>query len=123
MRFRGDRLTFLDVLLVVALVVLPVWVLVRRHSLPHEHRAVEVRLGNRLYGAYPLERDALIQVADKMTVEIRSGRVRVRESNCPKGICRHAGWRSTPGSTIICLPNRIVITITGQGQEYDAETR
>ncbi|MEO0078310.1 MAG: NusG domain II-containing protein [candidate division WOR-3 bacterium] len=123
MRLRVDRLTFLDVLLVVSLVVLPVWALVRRHSSPRDHLAVEIRLGNRLYGAYPLERDALIQVADRMTVEIRAGSVRVRESNCPKGICRHTGWRSTPGSTIICLPNRIVITITGQGQEYDVETR
>lgn len=112
----------MDVLLAVLLAALPVWALVRRHASQRVGQTVEIRLNNRLYGVYPLECDALVRVADRMTVEIRGGRVRVRESDCPKGICRHAGWRSNPGSTIICLPNRIAITITGQNPDHDAET-
>ncbi len=119
---RLDRLTVSDVLLVVLLVALPVWALVRRHTTPRTGLTVEIRRDNRLTGVYPLGRDAVVQVTKGLRVEIRAGRVRVAESDCPKQTCCHAGWRSVSGSTIACVPNRVVITITGSGVEYDAET-
>ena len=57
-----------------------------------------------------------------ITVEAEQGRVRVSHSECPSQDCVHTGWVSRPGGQIICLPNRLVITVTGGGADADAVT-
>lgn len=59
---------------------------------------------------------------DEMQIEIREGRIRVLEADCPRKICRHAGWISSSAQTIVCVPNKILIEIVGasSGAEYDA---
>ncbi len=59
-----------------------------------------------------------------MLIEVKHGAVRVVRSDCPRGICRRAGWISKPGSTIVCVPNRVLIEILGKrdGKAYDAVT-
>jgi heptaprenyl diphosphate synthase len=49
-----------------------------------------------------------------MRVEVRDGRVRVAEADCPNRICVHTGWRSREGEVIVCVPNRTVIRILGK---------
>lgn len=44
----------------------------------------------------------------------RSGnRVRVAESSCPGRDCVHTGWIGRAGEQIICLPNKLIISLTG----------
>lgn len=57
-----------------------------------------------------------------ITVEAENGRVRVSHSECPSQDCVHTGWVSRSGGQIICLPNRLVITVTGGGTDADAVT-
>ena len=57
-----------------------------------------------------------------ITVEAEHGRVRVSHSECPSQDCVHTGWVSRSGGQIICLPNRLVITVTGGGADADAVT-
>lgn len=57
-----------------------------------------------------------------ITVEAENGRVRVSHSECPSQDCVHTGWVSRSGGQIICLPNRLVITVTGGGADADAVT-
>ncbi|MDO8734808.1 MAG: NusG domain II-containing protein [Elusimicrobiota bacterium] len=51
---------------------------------------------------------------DKIKIEVREGRIRVLESDCPHKICRHSGWITSPAQTIVCVPNKILIEITGE---------
>jgi hypothetical protein len=51
-------------------------------------------------------------------VEIRDGKVRMKEAQCENHICMKQGW-ITQG-TIVCLPNSIVI-ITGSGSKKDID--
>lgn len=44
-------------------------------------------------------------------VQIKGGRVRIREAGCPNLNCVKEGWISR--GVIVCLPNRIVITVGG----------
>ncbi|MDW7650850.1 MAG: NusG domain II-containing protein [Bacillota bacterium] len=49
-------------------------------------------------------------------VEIDSGRVRVLpmpKHICPLGICSSVGWVDQAGDAIVCLPNRLVLTVVG----------
>ena len=58
-------------------------------------------------GDYPLE------VPFPMTVTVEGGQVYVSETQCPGGDCQHTGPISRSGQTIVCLPNRVVISIRG----------
>ena len=46
----------------------------------------------------------------------------VTASDCPTQDCVHTGWADQAGQQIICLPNRLVISLTGGQQEFDAVT-
>ena len=54
-----------------------------------------------------------------VTLEAEQGRIRVAESSCPGRDCVHTGWIDAPGEQIICLPNRLIISLIG---EHDAST-
>ncbi len=54
--------------------------------------------------------------AGTATVEIAGGRVRVLpmpKETCPLGICSSIGWVEQAGDAIVCLPNRLVLTVVG----------
>lgn len=53
-------------------------------------------------------------------VEIRDGRARIAESPCNDKFCVHYGWLDHTGETIACLPNRVVLQLTGSERQYDA---
>lgn len=48
-----------------------------------------------------------------MVLEAEPGRIHVAHSDCPSEDCVHTGWISRSGGPIVCLPNRLIITITG----------
>jgi len=60
-------------------------------------------------------------------LEIQNGKVRMREMDkaiCPEGICSNTGWISKPYESIICLPNKIVVSVeTKASNELDFITR
>ena len=58
-----------------------------------------------------------------LTIQLEPGRVRIAESACPGLDCVHTGWISLAGQQIICLPNRLVISLTGASDpDFDAVT-
>jgi hypothetical protein len=121
-----DRLTVLDVLLVAALVALPGWALVRSWRTAREQPVAWIYRDNRLLGVYELDRQQVVVIGDRarpdMKIEIKDGAIRVAESDCPKGVCKHAGWVRTPGRSIVCVPNRVVIELKGRQKGCDAES-
>jgi hypothetical protein len=48
------------------------------------------------------------------TFEVKEGRVRMVKSTCRDKICIGVGWIDTGGRSIVCLPNRVVIRVTGK---------
>ena len=71
----------------------------------------------------PLDEDATFEVkADGKvtnTVEIKDGRVSVTKADCPDKICKNHRPVSKNGESIICLPNKVVITVKGSGEKVD----
>ena len=47
-------------------------------------------------------------------IEAENGRIRFAESSCPDKTCIHTGWIDGAGETAVCLPNRVLIKITGE---------
>ncbi len=48
-----------------------------------------------------------------ITIEFDDDRVRVAHTDCPSQDCARTGWVSRSGGQIICLPNRLAVTILG----------
>ena len=55
-------------------------------------------------------------------IAIEHGRIRMLSANCPDGTCVRQGWISGGVFPIVCLPNRVVITLEGDdnGSGVDA---
>lgn len=75
---------------------------------------------------YPLSADRTVTVSSgniTLTVEIRDGRARVSDSDCPDKICQHTGWISRKGETVICAPAAVRLTVTDpKGGVGDADS-
>lgn len=56
-------------------------------------------------------------------VEIGSAGIRMRTSTCRFQRCVHRGWVRQQGDMIVCIPNRIVVTILGASASFDAVSR
>lgn len=64
----------------------------------------------------PLTEDRRLSVdgpLGRTEIEIKDKRVRVVDSPCRRKICVHTGWIHRPYQTIICAPNRVVISLIG----------
>ncbi len=70
-----------------------------------------------------LSKDYLLEL-DSMNIEVKNGRIRITSSECPRKICVESGWISSPGQSLICIPNRTVVFIRGHEKDkiYDAVT-
>ena len=53
------------------------------------------------------------------TMVIEDGKVHMEDAECPDKLCIHMGTISYTGQAIICLPNKLVITIEGVPGETD----
>ena len=112
---RGDLLAGAAVLLLAAAAA--VWLAVRAAAV--DTAAAQVYLAGELVAELPLDRDGTYEVegAYHNTVTVKDGKVAVTESDCPGGNCLHSGWISTAGRSIVCLPNRMEIRLTGAASD------
>lgn len=79
---------------------------------------VEIRVDGTLYGTYSLSEDRTVPIQTvhgKNVVEIRDGFVYVSDSDCKDKLEMRAGKIYQQGEHLICLPNRLVITVSGKG--------
>ncbi len=70
--------------------------------------------GKQLY-AVPLSDEKELPVMTKEgenVVKISGGKAFVESADCKNQICVHSNAISAPGETIVCLPHRVVVSIT-----------
>ena len=87
------------------------------HLPSSEASTVVISVNGEELGRYPLDTDREIAVDTEYghhTVTIRAGTVSVTESDCPNHDCERFGAVSDPARSILCIPHRLVIRITGK---------
>ena len=65
---------------------------------------------------YDLEQDiqaTFTGPVGETSIEILDGKVHIHDSDCRNKVCIAAGWISSPGDWIICLPNNVFVLIEG----------
>ena len=111
-RLRNDLL-FVSVLVAVILLSILGLLLFRTPG-----DTVTVTVDGELFGTYSLseERSVEIQGADGGVnrLVIRNGQVVMEYASCPDGICVSHRPISYNGQSIICLPNKVVVTVQAQ---------
>jgi len=65
-------------------------------------------------GGQPERKFIVHGVNGTSTVEVKDGRIRMVRSTCRDKICIGVGWIDSRGKEIVCLPNRVVVRITGK---------
>ena len=83
---------------------------------------VRITVDGELYGTYPLSRDNTIVIEQNghhNEVLIENGSVRMKNADCANQICVNDGAISKTNQSIICLPNRVMVEITGGEEEFD----
>jgi hypothetical protein len=85
---------------------------------------VEIEVDGSRYAVYRLDENRTVRIRQGKklnVVRIRNGRVSMAESTCKNQICVNHAPISSTGENIVCLPNKVVVTIEGGGdREYDS---
>lgn len=66
-----------------------------------------------LYGEYPAEENRTVALGGN-TVVIENGCAYMAEADCPDKLCIKQGKICSSAASIICLPNRVIVTASGR---------
>lgn len=114
---RLSMLTRNDRILIFSLVAIASFSFVRLFFISNEGREALIKVGNGPVQRVSLKTDRRINLEGekgKVVIEVKEGRVRVVESSCFQKICVNTGEINKPGQNIICLPNKVLVTIEGK---------
>lgn len=87
---------------------------------------LDITCDGELFGTYSLSEDRTVTVERDGHVNrivIEGGTVHMEFSDCSGQDCVKQGAISDTGESIICLPNRVVVEITGGSRQYDTIAR
>ena len=109
---RGGFLRRADVWLILGLLLVGgILFLVFRLSAPLG-ASVTVRIENEVVARYPLNVDGTYSLNGGTNVlVVKDGRAHMEHADCPDGLCIRQGEISKEGERIVCLPNRVMITV------------
>lgn len=119
------KLKKMDIIVVILLLFLSIGMafFVQKFKSDENGNYLKVELNGKEYGRYPLNKDKTFKIKiDKdeyNIVEIKNGKVKMREANCRDLICTHMPSIEKVGETIVCLPHRLILEIISSDDEKD----
>jgi len=109
-----------DIILIAVILAVAVVLLIVTGSHGTEGSYVSVMLQNDEIARYSLSNDGIYAInGGTNTIEIKDGKVRMIEAQCPNHLCVHQGWIGLEGQSIVCLPNKVTVSVCGTGDGPD----
>lgn len=108
-KIRNDLILIAVLLTVSVLAGLCLW-LVRG-----EGDTVTVTVDGDTYGVYSLTEERQVEITTphgRNVLVIRDGRAQVTDADCPDGICANHRPIHRSGESIVCLPHKVVVTVS-----------
>lgn len=89
---------------------------------------VQITIDGAVYGTYELSKEQTIPIKVHGTVtntlQISDQKANMVQADCPDQLCVHQKAVSGQGETIVCLPNRVVVEVTGEQEaQFDSISR
>ena len=115
-KIKNDIIFIAALLLVLA--VLGAFLLLFRQ----EGSTVKVTVNGQIYGTYSLDKNQTVEIKTENgynILVIENGTARIEEASCPDGVCSSHRPIRFSNSSIICLPNKVVVSINGEEKEDD----
>lgn len=111
-KFRYDLILIVSLLLVSFLCV-GLLLFLRR-----EGKSVRVEVNGEQIGVYSLDRDGeYVLNGGTNILVIEKGAAYISEADCPDKTCVRKGRISYVGQSAVCLPNRVSVTVVGDGAD------
>lgn len=82
---------------------------------------VRITVDGSVYGEYLLNSYAEVNINDTNVCVIDNGSVYMKSASCPDQICVKTKAIRTVGSSIICLPNKVIVEIIAPEGASDAD--
>ena len=106
-----------DVLLVIIVLTIAICILFFLHNFSfQEGTEVLVTVDGVEYGKYSLKKNETIQINECNVLKIDNGKVDMISADCPDQLCVKQKPISKVGESIICLPNKVVVSILGDSK-------
>ena len=111
-KYRKD-IIFISAILLLSIAILLVFTLTKKDG-----ATVTVEIDGKVSGEYPLSVDGeFILNGGTNVLTIENGTARISDSSCPDHICENKGKIKYVGQTIVCLPNKLTVTVTGESED------
>ena len=105
----------LDIIVIASLLLLSAVVLIATTLSRRGGASVEVTVNGEVIGTYSLGTDAVYELNGGTNIlTVSSGTAYMSYSDCPDHTCENTGRVRYVGETIVCLPNRITVTVVGE---------
>lgn len=87
----------------------------------------EITVDGKNYGTFSLSEDQEIPIKNSdgditNTAEIKDGKIFMTEADCPDKLCIRQGKKKDANSEIVCLPNKVVISVKSSDGDSDFDT-
>lgn len=114
-----------DLIFLVALLVLGMALTIGIYRFSESGSKVLITVDGQLYGTYDLNENQNISIEldgrIANVVVIENGTAYMEDADCPDKLCVHQGKISRDGQTIVCLPHKLVVEVTGgEKKTYDS---
>ncbi len=111
-----------DILLLTGLLLLGAILFFAVNAMKEGGAQVEIIVDGKAIEHYPLDKDREIKLdyGGYNVLAIRDGYASVTSADCPDKLCVDQRKISKTGETIVCLPHKVVIKVSGgESPEYD----
>lgn len=117
-RFGKKDVIFIGALLGLCLIVLGIWYSGGRKK----GASVVITREGEVYGTYSLSQPQTVKIKNSKgkttnVLVICDEKADMKEADCPDKLCVHQKAISAENESIVCLPNRVVVTVTNSKKE------
>ena len=116
--FNRNDLILIFLLLLLAVLAFGIW-----YAAADTGDWVEITVDGEVVREVPLSSQETIEIGGKNRIVIENGTVCVSQADCPDQLCVRQGTINRAGQSIICLPNRVSVTIKAKQDSLDGIVR
>ncbi|KAJ52779.1 hypothetical protein BD780_002096 [Clostridium tetanomorphum] len=126
---KGDKIVFIVIVVIISLGFLGKFLY--KNAIKSNEKIAVIKQDGKIFKKIDLSKvtnsqEITIKTKDNHfnKILIEKNKISIIDADCPDKVCIKTGPISEPGDTIVCLPNKLIITIDGSkaNSEIDATT-